>query len=361
MVRLLHTADWQMGMKLSGFGEKSERIRDERIAAARRVIATAREHETDFILVAGDLFEDNAVDRSLVQKVADVLGSAHCPVYVVPGNHDPIVPGSVWEHRSWKAASNVTIMTESAPFELPQASIFPCPLREKNSSQDPTAWIHAENDGRVRIGVAHGSVEGAPIGEWDHPIPRNAATRSGLEYLALGHWHSFGVIGDSRTAYSGTHEQTAFGERDSGNVLIVDIEGPGRPPVVTPVRTGGLEWASFDERIASPEDLRALRARVEALGDTDRTLLFVRLSGYLTPAGREEMEHISNIATSRFLWNRIDDSELAPAPGDDLWIEELPPGVLREVARRIRDSGEAREVRMRALVELYALVAEANG
>jgi DNA repair exonuclease SbcCD nuclease subunit len=72
-MRFLHTADWQIGMKASQVGEAGTRVREERIAAARRVVEAARGAEADFILVAGDTFEDNGVDRVLVQRVVDAL------------------------------------------------------------------------------------------------------------------------------------------------------------------------------------------------------------------------------------------------------------------------------------------------
>lgn len=70
-MRFLHTADWQIGMKASHVGEAGTRIRDERLAAARRVGEAACGAGAEFILVAGDTFEDNGVDRALIQKVAD--------------------------------------------------------------------------------------------------------------------------------------------------------------------------------------------------------------------------------------------------------------------------------------------------
>ena len=110
MIRFLHTADWQMGMRAAKFGEAGKRVREERLTAGRRVVQAARENGVDFVLVAGDVFEDNAVERALAQQVADILATAPCPIYVIPGNHDPLVPGSVWEHRSWQAAKNVVIL-----------------------------------------------------------------------------------------------------------------------------------------------------------------------------------------------------------------------------------------------------------
>jgi DNA repair exonuclease SbcCD nuclease subunit len=99
-MRFLHTADWQIGMKAAVLGDAGARVREERLAAGRRVVETAKSHDVDFLLVAGDLFEDNAVDRVLVQKVADILNSFGGPVFVIPGNHDPLVPGSVCRKSS---------------------------------------------------------------------------------------------------------------------------------------------------------------------------------------------------------------------------------------------------------------------
>ena len=362
MIRFLHTADWQMGMRAAKFGEAGKRVREERLTAGRRVVQAARENGVDFVLVAGDVFEDNAVERSLAQQVADILASAPCPIYVIPGNHDPLVPGSVWEHRSWQAAKNVVILKENAPVSAPGYTIYPCPVKEKQSGQDPTAWIAAEAGDKPRIGLAHGSVEGAPIGEWDHPISRGAGTRAGLDYLALGHWHSFGTFEDStgasRMAYSGTHETTSFGERNSGNVLLVEIAEAGAAPKLTPISTAGLRWVSLSERIHASGDLQAVRKRVEELPRTDSSLLQLSLSGLIVPSDQGELERVRELAGTRFLWAQVDDSGLASAPEDESWIEALPVGLLRDVADRIRRGDADPGVKVRALLDLYALAGE---
>lgn len=360
MVRFVHTADWQIGMKFAKIGDAGKRVREERFSAARRVVDAASAHGAEFILVAGDLFEDNAVDRTQVRMVADILGKAPCPVFIIPGNHDPLVPGAVWEDRSWEAARNVVVFSENTPYELPGATLYPCPLRGKQSDADPTSWIRAEGGDRIHIGLAHGSVEGAPIGEWDHPIPRDAASRSGLDYLALGHWHSFGLFGTKdapRTAYSGTHEPTSFGERDSGNALIVDIEAPGCAPVLTPVRTGGISWISIEEQVDSRDALESVRERIGTLQNPERTLLRVRLSGLMRPDDRDALEEIA-LAAASFLWSEVDESGLLPSPEDDSWIGNLPAGLLREVGKRLNQAQEAPEIRTKALLELYALLSE---
>ncbi|HID23683.1 MAG TPA: DNA repair exonuclease [Planctomycetaceae bacterium] len=375
MVRFLHTADWQIGMKAAHVGPVGERVRSERLEAARRVVRVAGEEGADFIIVAGDTFEDNGVDRVLVQRVADILGEFRGSVYLIPGNHDPFVPGSVWHHPAWSAHANLHVLVKPDPVEAEGVMLFPCPLREKYARRDPTRWIDATQCGRIAVGVAHGSIEEIAPDDLDFPIARNAASRSGLDYLAVGHWHSTAVIrsedGAERLAYSGTHETTRFGERDSGNVLLVEIAERGAPPKLTRIRTGGLVWNVLQPTIRSADELRSLRETIEAMPSPDRTLLKVQPTGLLVAEACSELDRIEELVRARFLYGRVDFSQLLPAPDDDCWVTELPAGVVRRVAERLRQlAGSADapnrpewarpEVASRALFELYRMRSEGS-
>jgi DNA repair exonuclease SbcCD nuclease subunit len=372
-VKFIHTADWQLGMKAAHVGEAAARVREERLAAARRVVKVTQDYSAEFLLIAGDTFEDNGVERALIQKVADILGNSPVPVYLIPGNHDPLTPGSVWEHPAWKTMEHVHVLREERPVEVPGGVLYPCPVKDKRSRKDPTAWITPVEAGAIRIGLAHGTVEGVPQPEPDHPISRDAASRAGLHYLALGHWHSTATYpapdGSVRMAYCGTHEPTSFGERDSGNVLVVEIAGPGAPPLVTLVRTGGLYWTVIEKDIREAGDLQRVRQDIESQGNPGLTLVEVRLKGLLTAAEHDEIDRIEEILASRFLFHRVDTSGLRPSPEDASWLARLPPGILQNVAARLqelsdprfagqRPEGASPEVASRALMELYALMTE---
>jgi len=93
------------------------------------------------------------------------------------------------------------------------------------------------------------------------------------------------------------------------------------------------------------------------------------LTGVLQAAGRSELAQIEDIVGARFLYGRVDVSQLLPAPDDDAWIADLPPGLMRRVAERLKelagaDSGTDRpasatsQVAARALLELYRLNSE---
>ncbi|HTN77874.1 MAG TPA: DNA repair exonuclease [Pirellulaceae bacterium] len=370
-MRFLHTADWQIGMKAAHVGQVGERVRQERLEAGKRVIQAAHDHGAEFIVVAGDTFEDNAVDRVLVQRVADILAAFRGPVYIIAGNHDPLAPGSVWEHRAWNSHSNLHILRETQPLPVAGGWLYPSPLKEKHSTQDPTLWVQAHDRDEICLGLAHGTVQGIAQDELDYPIARDAATRGGLDYLAIGHWHSTahypGAPHPTRMAYSGTHETTKFGERDSGNVLLVEIATRGAPPSLTSIRTGGLTWLQpepSETEIREIQDIERLVTRLETLPAPERTLVDLRLSGILPSGAQPALQRLRELAAARCCYYRINDDGLLPSPHDETWIEALPAGVLRETALRLRsladptnvtlrEPQQAPPVAARALLELY--------
>jgi DNA repair exonuclease SbcCD nuclease subunit len=370
-MKFLHTSDWQIGMKAESVGRRAERVREERLEAAKRVVQAARDYGAEMIVLTGDVFEDNAVDRLLVRKVGEILRSFAGPVYLIPGNHDPLVPGSVWEHSVWKEATNLTLLGKSEPLELDSCVLFPCPLQEKYSTKNPTSWINAMDVTKPAVGLAHGNVEGIPNGEADYPIPRDAAARLGLDYLALGHWHSYARYdaddGVCRMAYSGTHETTKFGERDSGNAVVVEIAGRGSPPKLTPIKTGRLDWRTIERSVDQPQSLDSLVAELSQLAPPDTALVRVILGGVLFPEDRHDLVRIEELLASRFLFGSLDTGELIPAPDGEGWIELLPSGSFRDAAVKLRaqaaqsTSPDERAIATQALLQLFELHERARG
>ena len=366
-MKFLHSADWQIGMKALHVDVASSRIREARIDTAGRVIEVAKREGAEFILLAGDTFESNAIDRVAVQRIGDILAHFNGPVYLLPGNHDPINVGSVWEHPVWLSHSNIHILREAQPVKLPSGILYPCPVTSTSAKSkcDPTGWILPERGSGFRIGVAHGTVEGNPAMEPPLPIPRSAACRAGLDYLALGHWHSTATYEDSdgvvTMAYSGTHEPTTFGERDSGNVLVIEISEPLAKPDVRTIPIGTLRWSTIQKTLIGPGQLRDIRASIEAMPEPASSLIQIRLNGVLFSAEFAEIRRIEEILSARFLHGRLDVTGLGPAPSDDDWVSGLPPGFLRNAAARLseladsNDDENGRVVAARALRELYAL------
>jgi len=367
-MKFLHTADFQIGMKANHVGAVADRVREQRLEAVRRLVYVAKENEVEFILAAGDVFEDNGVDRTLVLRAVDILAGFNRPVFIIPGNHDPLVPGSVWSSSAWRGATNINLLGEEKPVQIPGGLLYPCPVKDKFSTKDPTAWIPGRDSEVIRIGIAHGNVEGLPQADADHRIARNAVDRTGLDYLALGHWHSTALYNDAagaaRMAYSGTPEPSGFGERDSGNVLLVEIDRPGAIPEVKTVHTGKYRWETVAKRIVARGELETIRSEIEALQVPENLLLVLDIAGVLHAEDMPALQRLEDLLETRFAYGRINAAMLRPSPDDETWIESLPVGFVREAAVKLQkitssDRDEA-AIAARALIELFAISREVS-
>jgi DNA repair exonuclease SbcCD nuclease subunit len=342
-MKFLHTADWQIGMRATALGEKGERVRSARLESARSVVEVAKREHVDFLVVAGDVFEHNGVERIKVREVAKILGAAGCPVFIIPGNHDRLTAGSVWEDATWAEWPNIRILIRPEPVECAPVTVYPCPVSAGDSRDDPTSWIKAKGDS-IAVGIAHGSVENAAYDQ-TLPIPRDAAALRGLDYLALGHYHSSTQYKDEadsvRMAYCGTHEPTAFGEPDSGNVLVVEISERGAVPRIEVVRTASLEWLTRATKVESPGQIQALAAELDALPKPETMLVQCTLTGTLFGADHEALSRCLEIVDGRFLFGRADVSQLTADEIGAEWIERLPEGYLRDAARDLLASAAA--------------------
>lgn len=132
MIKILHSADWQLGARFKQFGTKGEVLRNARLETLRRALELGRKHSIDVFLIAGDLFEDNQVDERLVLSVVDLFREySPLPIYLLPGNHDPFTGAdSVWNRKAFlPPPANVRLLLEAGATDLGGGAFHPPPHR----------------------------------------------------------------------------------------------------------------------------------------------------------------------------------------------------------------------------------------
>lgn len=286
-MRFIHTADWQIGMPFVCAPDKGNDLRRARIDVIKQIIALAESESAEFILAAGDLFDKNMLSPMIVEEVARIVSNSKVPIYLLPGNHDPLTLDSPYVRTPELFKDSAVVLREAAPLKLANCTLYPCPARSKKSGLDPTSWIppKSEDEG-IRIGIAHGSVN--TPGESDYPIAPNAASAKELDYLALGHWHGVKKI-DERTWYCGAPESTSFGQPNAGKVLQVDITAPGAVPKVREIEVARFKWKDVSKEIHTEEEVQALIAELKSLA-TPQTLLRLKLTGSLPQGVVDQIE-----------------------------------------------------------------------
>lgn len=285
-ITFLHSSDWQLGMMRRFLGPDGQaRWGQARLDAVARIGEVAEQSGAAFVVVTGDVFEHNQVERQTILRACEALKRIPVPVVLLPGNHDALEPGSLWTSSQWQAHApeHVTVLTETTPFQIvPGVEIVGAPWRSRRPLSDPAAPGYADltpEPGIIRILLAHGQLTSLSGGMSDVPTidqtALEAAVADGrLQYVGLGDRHSTTKVTD-RIWFSGTQEVTSPEEDAPGNVLKVTIGGDQIE--VEPVRVGA--WHMVDHRVElfDEESIQALEDWFAELPDKERT--YVRLAG----------------------------------------------------------------------------------
>ena len=334
--RILHTADWQLGKP---FGRLPPEVRtllqEARLDVIDTLAAAALTSGAGHIIVAGDVFDcaepGDRVWRTACNKMA---ASPRVRWWLLPGNHDPARADGLWSRLSRDPPPNVVALLTPEPTQAePGVWILPAPLTHRMSSADATAWFDAAATppGAVRIGLAHGSVQGFGAETPNNPIAPDRARRAGLDYLALGDWHGQLRI-DERTWYAGTPEPDRFKVQDTGRALAV-ATGTGEPVRVEPVETGRYVWLKTELQLDSLADLDRFLAALRTEHKLDRLLLDLTVTGAMSLSDRVELgARLQEQLAHDVRWLDLDLSGLAARPTEaDLAAIDVA-GVLRETA-----------------------------
>ena len=371
-VRFLHTSDWQLGMTRHFLeGEAQARYSAARIDAIRSLGDVARREACEFVVVAGDVFESNMVAERTVRRALDALAGVPCPVYLLPGNHDPLDAAPVYRSAVFRQAQpgNVVVLQEPGVLrardgvELVAAPWFTKrPLGDLVG--DAVAGLVA--DGTVRVVVGHGAVDALSPDADDPAVIRLARLEEALaagtvHYVALGDRHSrLPVGGTGRVRYSGSPEVTAFVEALPGDVLVVELDGEA--VAVTPHHVGTWRFVDLARDVNTPADVEAVDAELAAMTGKDRTVVRTALTGTLGLADKARLNAVLDRHRETFAalyaWERHEDIAVVVDDGEliDLGVGGFVAAAVGDLAEVAAEGGDGAQDARDALSLLYRLV-----
>ena len=301
----IHAADFHLGADLRRFGAAGERLADAQFAALDKTLRSAGERRADFVLICGDLFDSRSPSRSIIDKTRSIFSSyPSMMVFVIPGTHDFLSERPVFSpsQPEW-APENVTTLIDNA--------LSPYQVRDKNtylyfrancsnkSHQSPVAGMIRTKEDGFHIGLAHGSLQTGSLDfDYDFPIGFKNITASGLDYIALGHWHRPRTEKSGRTtvAYSGIPQPLSYSDPEEGSVCITTIEDTGKVEIERIV-TSSIALKRVSATIYHPQEAANL---LENLADPNSIVkLAFRLSDNWSEAF--DVEEVIEKAKARFL------------------------------------------------------------
>lgn len=356
--------------------EAQARFDDDRIRSIEKMGEVACSRGCRFIVIAGDVFEHNSLHQRTTGRALDALGALPVPVYLLPGNHDPLTADSIFyrlEH-----IGGVTVLKDSAVLEVqPGVEIVGAPLLNKTATTDlvRAALEPLDPTDTIRIAVGHGQAE-ARTTEVKEDLIDLALVEAKLadgtiDYLALGDTHSAQPVGDSgRVWFSGAPETTDFhdldpdrvgGETNSGNVLVVTTSKEHTE--VEQVVIGNWVFEALSRDITSDGDVEAFLDTLRAYPDKSRTVIKFGLRGTITLEQHRRLEEgiaeLEDVFAS--LKPRERTTDLVLEPGEEELANLEVTGYAAEALRELVDAvteGPGSEVDRDALNLLFRLSRE---
>ncbi|MGV0835874.1 metallophosphoesterase family protein [Mycolicibacterium thermoresistibile] len=376
-MRFLHTADWQLGMTRHFLnGEAQPRYSAARREAVAALGELAKRTGAEFIVVAGDVFDDNQLPPREISLSLEAMRGIGVPVYLLPGNHDPLDASSVYTGALFtkECPDNVVVLDRAGLHDVaPGVQLIAAPWRSKAPTTDLVAEVLAEvpADGVTRILVAHGGVD---LLDPDRDKPSlirldavdDALHRGAVHYVALGDKHSRTEVGTSgRIWYSGAPEVTNYDdiEHDPGHALLVDIDedDPRRPVRVEPHRVGRWKFVTLRRTVDNSRDIADLDINLDLMPDKERTVVQVALTGSLSVTDKAALDACLDKYARRFAalttWDRHTHIAVLPADGefDDLGVGGFAATAVDELIALARSDGEQADDARDALALLIRL------
>ncbi|MCC6484334.1 MAG: metallophosphoesterase [Armatimonadetes bacterium] len=335
----------------------------------RRAMLLAKERSVDAVLIPGDLFDDESVHPEHVSwAVSCIREIAPIPVFIAPGNHDPLWPGSpyhsMWAQRYPQSAwpENAHVFTSPTFQTLTSADgrFSVTSLAHTQSSQIQERLLSEKVDcgaTPTRILMVHGSYKAVDLPEKDNTLPFTTEDleRQQVSWIAAGHYHSARIFADENGkalgAYSGCPQGRGLDECGPKGALLIETTSSGVTAEFCAISSRSLWKLSVDVTGKGlPEIMGAVEnAAVEHPGGD---LLYVQFTGRIAREISLEMQ--PGFMTDRFYAFTCDTSQVVPdydidALMDPAASEGLPGRFVRRIQEMKQSGAEDQSVLDEAL------------
>lgn len=378
-MKFIHSSDLQIGKAFGTFAaEAATLLQEARQTAVRALGDAAMVNGAAAVLIAGDMFEREQMSQpTLMRAVETMRAFDRVHWHLLPGNHDHYRDNGLWDRMARaQLPPNVHFHVKPGAVEIADDDgvpvyLLPSPLFYRASADDLTAYMieAVTPDGALRIGLAHGSIQGfGSEGDASNYVDPGRTESAGLSYLALGDWHRQMKVND-RCWYSGTPEPDRFKRSpnatsslcNGGAALVVNIVSTRMIPEVRSIQTGQYWWHQLEKTLSEDAQVIQLEQELRALNpDLGKIVLDLRASGSLSLEGRKDFEdRILQSVGAALRALRFDESVLVLHPTEQDLDNIDHSGFVRVAADRLKakaeDPSNAQQARLAgmALRRLY--------
>ncbi|SHI19136.1 DNA repair exonuclease SbcCD nuclease subunit [Sporobacter termitidis DSM 10068] len=320
-----------------------------------RIAGLCEDEHVQLVLLSGDLLDSAASYYETQEILASAFSKISAEIFISPGNHDYYCPKSPYAYV--KFPQNVHIFTSPliSCFNLPQLGCRVWGAGFNDQYSRPLLNGFSVPDGSMLdIMVLHGDTAGDAY----NPIREAEIAKSGLDYLALGHIHTFSGFkqaGKTVYAYPGCPEGRGFDETGDKGVILGTVSKTGCDLGFIP--TAGRIYKILTVDLTGAHD-PAAAVSAALPQSTERDLARLILTGEF--GGTLDLKAIRDAFSGRFFHLAVQDRTTPPR---DIWQgigDDTLRGIfLRNMKEKYDSAGEAAKSTVLLAVR-YGLAALVN-
>ena len=300
-IKIAHIADAHLGCAFADLDKSKRALRRQEIKMSfASAISTATKHNVNVMLIAGDIFDNEYVDKETINFVKNTLNSTDVPVFIAPGNHDPYTMG-IYKSLKDGLNENITIFNNHiTKVSIDNVNIYGFGFDKDVLDASVLSDFTADSED-INIMVLH-------AGGMYNPITDEEIKKSGLSYLALGHTHNFSGVnksGDTYLAYSGTHDGHGFDECGEKGILIGTVSKHKADMQFVPTHSRLYKTIEID--VGSMETIDDIIATAKKMADSPDDLYKIVLTGRKSPELSIDTEMIASILSASVFYAEVKD------------------------------------------------------
>ena len=377
-VTFIHAADLHLGAPFHGLRALSqvwaERLRRAIPEAYRQLIDLAIEREVDFVVFAGDVFDDSQASYADYRRFIEgleKLDRAGIPVYICTGNHDPYTS---WRHNMGALPSNTFLFGAGEPtftvFRKDGEPLvllagrgyrnqaWPAEVKVNEGITREKACEATGTDAPFAVGVIH---TGLHLDPTRSPVEPRELMREDFDYWACGHIHMPMLIPEDnpRVVQSGCPQGRSINETGPHGVMLVTLT-EGQQNKVELIPCAQVVWQKFELDISDCATVAEVQERItnrqfalNSEAHCQNMVCRVRLTGRtslhadLTAPVISDLRNAINDGYPFFFIDSIVNATQAPLDIDALKREGLFPATYLQALDRLRED----PAKMRSFLE----------
>ncbi len=265
--RFVHAADLHLGSPFQGLGSTgsetvANHLREAPFLAFRRLVDLCIEHEAAFLLLAGDLFDEEECSVRDLLRCRDELqrlAATGIEVFIIHGNHDPLEgPRPVaWPENVHVFGSEAAVTLPVA--SLPEVTVTGISYRTARESRKLARQYVCPAEPGFHIAMLHADVGGDTSNSLYAACSVEQLRAAGFPYWALGHIHERRTFStEPFIAYPGNIQGRNPRETGERGALLVTADTTTKEARAEFVSLQAVRWETLELSIAGLTTLDAL-------------------------------------------------------------------------------------------------------